>query len=495
MSTIFGKRNIGKFFGLLLAALIVALAVSSGLRNKAGCVMMLAGVSAASCVVPQPYQLPDDLAEAEAFSLGFQAYTVGVVYARSQILMEKDTNPASELNAPLNTFNIYPGLATPGAAIDFTPNNDTVYGLAWLDLSQGPVLMTIPAVPDRYWTVQATDWALNSFAYVGQRLQSKPGTYAYVAPGWKGDLPVGVTRLEAPTNGVFLQARTVVHPEVESDIAPVVAQLKTYQLKPLNARAKYPTVAPGTPLPNPKLNNPIWQSLEFYTLLNRAWTFGGVREQDREIVGQFAKLGIGPGLTFNPEALTDAQRKGLVRAAEVAYKRVQSHAQENGELRNGWRYATNIGLYGPDRLRASAVGMMGYGGNLKEEALYLPAFFDTEMRPLQGDRRYHIHFAADNLPPANAFWSITLYSRPENQLRANPINRYAIGDRTPTLRRGADGSVDIYIQPESPEGDKVGNWLPSGGKGPIWIIMRMYLPGEKALSGAYVPPGPERIFN
>jgi hypothetical protein len=287
----------------------------------------------------------------------------------------------------------------------------------------------------------------------------------------------------------------VVQPEVESDIAPVVAQLKTYQLKPMNAQAKYPAVAPGTPLPNPKLNNPIWQSLEFYSLLNRAWTFGGVREQDREIVGQFAKLGIGPGLTFKPEALTDAQRQGLTRAAELAYKRVQAHAQENGELRNGWRYATNIGLYGPDRLRASAVGMMGYGGNLKEEALYLPAFFDTEMRPLQGDRRYHIHFAADNLPPANAFWSITLYSRPENQLRANPINRYAIGDRTPTLKRGADGSVDIYIQPEKLDGDKAGNWLPTGGKGPVWIIMRMYLPGEKALSGAYVPPGPVRVYD
>ena len=489
------RHSIAKFTGLLLAVLIVVLSTNAGLRNKAGCVMMLAGVSAASCVVPNPYQLPDDLAEAEAFALGYQAYVVGAVYARSQILMEKDTNPASELHAPLNTFNVYPGLATPGASIDFTPNNDTVYGLAWLDLSQGPVLMTIPEVPTRYWTVQATDWALNSFAYVGQRVQSKPGTYAYVAPGWKGELPEGVMRLEAPTKGIFLQARTLVQPEVENDIAPVVAQLKTYRLKPMNAQARYSVVPQGTLLPNPKLNNPLWQSLEFYSLLNRAWTFGGVREQDKEIVGQFAKLGIGPGLTFKPESLSDAQRKGLTRAAEVAYKRVQAHAQENGELRNGWRYATNIGAYGADRLRASAVGMMGYGGNIAAEAMYLPAFFDTEMRPLQGDRSYHIHFAADNLPPANAFWSITLYSRPENQLRANPINRYAIGDRTPTLKRGADGSVDIYIQPEKPEDDKAGNWLPTGGKGPIWIILRMYLPAEKALSGAYVPPGPERVYD
>ena len=493
MSNNFNRRNIAILFGLLLAILIVVVASNAGLRNKAGCVLMLAGFSSASCVVPQPYQLSDELAEAEAFALGYQAYVVGAVYARSQILMEKDTNPAAALHAPLNTFNVYPGLATPGAAIDFTPNNDTVYGLAWLDLSQGPVLMTIPTVADRYWTVQATDWALNTFAYVGQRVNSKPGTYAYVAPGWQGELPAGVTRLEAPTNGVFLQARTVVQPEVETDVAPVVAQLKTYQLRPLNAQAKYPAVAPGTPVPNPKLNNPIWQSLEFYTLLNRAWTFGGVRKQDQEVVGQFAKLGIGPGLTFNPQTLTESQRKGLARAAEVAYKRVQAYAQENGELRNGWRYATNIGAYGSDRLRASAVGMMGYGGNIAEEAMYLPAFFDTEMQPLLSDRRYRIHFAADKLPPVNSFWSITLYTRPENQLKANPINRYAIGDRTPNLKRGADGSIDIYIQREKPEGEKASNWLPSGEKGPIWIILRMYRPTEKALSGAYVPPGAVRI--
>ena len=212
-------------------------------------------------------------------------------------------------------------------------------------------------------------------------------------------------------------------------------------------------------------------------------------------MGQFAKLGIGPGLDFNPDKLTEAQRKGLLRAAEVAFKRVQAHAQENGDLRNGWRYATNIGAYGSDRMRASAVGLMGYGGNIAQEAMYLPAFFDTDMQPLLSDRRYRIHFAADNLPPANAFWSVTLYSRPENQLKANPINRYAIGDRTPNLKRGADGSIDIYIQREKPEGDLASNWLPSGEKGPIWIILRMYGPAQKALSGAYVPPGAERIAN
>ena len=225
----------------------------------------------------KPSVLPDELAEAEAFALGYQAYVTGAVYARSQILMEKDIHPKAPLNAPLNAFNVYPELATPASAIDFTPNNDTVYGLAWLDLRQGPVLMTIPKPMERYWTVQATDWALNSLEYIGSRVKLKAGKYAYVPPGWKGKLPAGVTPIQSSTTGVFLQARTVVKPETPADIAPVVAHLKTYKLEPLNKAAVYHQADPQSPVPNPKLNNPIWQSLAFYELRNRAVTFVCVR--------------------------------------------------------------------------------------------------------------------------------------------------------------------------------------------------------------------------
>lgn len=440
----------------------------------------------------KPSVLPDELAEAEAFALGYQAYVTGAVYARSQILMEKDVHPKAALNAPLNHFNVYPGLATPTTTIDFTPNNDTVYGLAWLDLRQGPVLMTIPQVPGRYWTVQATDWALNTLDYVGGRVKSKAGTYAYVPPGWHGALPKGVTRIEASTTGVFLQARTVVQPEVAADIAPVVAQLKTYRLAPLNKSAVYPQADPASPVPNPKLNNPVWQTLDFYSLLNRAWTFGGVRAQDKEVANLARALGIGPGLNFDPSKLTEAQRRGLTRAAQVGFKRVTSYARENGELRNAWRYATNIGRYGDNRLLASTVGLVGYGGNAAEEAMYLPAFTDTLGEPLTGNRRYRIHIAADQMPPVDAFWSVTLYSIPENQLKDNPINRYAFGDRTPGLKKNADGSLTIYMQKDKPEGDAASNWLPTG-EGPFWAILRMYMPGAKALSGAYMPPAIDRV--
>lgn len=438
--------------------------------------------------------ISEDAQEAEAFALGYQAYVTGAVYARSQILMEKDINPAAPLNAPLNRFNIYPDLANPASAIDFTPNNDTIYGLAWLDLRQGPVLMTIPQVPDRYWVVQATDWALNSLDYVGSRVGSKAGTYAYVPPGWQGTLPEGVTRIETTTTGVFLQARVVVIPETKTDISKAVAMLKTFSLQPLNPNATYMQVPVGTPLPNPKLNNPLWQNLEFFTLLNRAWALGGVREQDREVAALAKSLGIGPGLTFNPDVLTEAQKRGLLRAQKVAFDRIRFHAREIGKMSNGWRVSTDLGRYGNNRLLASTVGLTGYGGNIAQEAMYLPVFVDGSGANLNGLNSYTIHFPANQLPPVNYFWSVTMYELPNNQLVANPINRYAIGDRTPGLKRNRDGSLTLHIQHQRPKKGLDANWLPSPD-GTFWMILRLYGPKQSALDGHYAPPPVEKADN
>jgi hypothetical protein len=153
--------------------------------------------------------------------------------------------------------------------------------------------------------------------------------------------------------------------------------------------------------------------------------------------------------------------------------------------------ATNIGAYGDNRLFASTVGMVGYGGNKAEEAMYLPAFIDGTGEPLHGGRRYRIRFSGDNLPPVDAFWSVTLYDLPTNQLVENPIGRYAIGDRTPTLVRDSDGGVTVLVQKDRPPGAQAGNWLPAGD-GPFWLILRMYVPKDSALGGKYTPPAIER---
>ena len=450
----------------------------------------LAALTAGPQVLAQ--QSADEIAEAEAFALGYQAYITGAVYARSQILMEYDINPNAPLNASLNAFNIYPELATPDTAIDFTPNSDTVYGLAWLDLRHGPVLMTIPSTPDRYWVVQATDWALNTLDYVGSRVGSKPGTYAYVPPGWTGTLPEGATRIESSTTGVFLQARVVVTPESKPDVNRVVAMLKTFSLKPLDPAATYLSVARDAPLVRTQMDNPSWQNLDFYSLLNRAWTFGGVREQDREVAGLASALGIGPGLTFDPSKLNAAQRRGLERAAKTGFERTWQYALSYGERKNGWRVSTSLGYYGNDRLLASTIGMRGYGANTAVEAVYFPAYVDGSGQAFNGEHSYRIQFPAGKMPPANAFWSVTMYSLPNNRLIANPINRYAISERTPGVKFERDGSLVLHVQHERPKGIAANNWLPSP-KGRFWVILRMYGPKPEVLRGEYAPPPVERV--
>lgn len=463
----------------------------SAIRSRIfGLVIALAALVAGPQALAQ--QSVDEIAEAEAFALGYQAYITGAVYARSQILMEYDINPNAPLNAPLNSFNIYPELATPDTAIDFTPNNDTVYGLAWLDLRHGPVLMTIPATPYRYWVVQATDWALNTLDYVGSRVGSKPGTYAYVPHGWTGTLPAGVTRIESSTTGVFLQARVVIKPESKTDLNRVVAMLNTFSLKPLNPNATYLMVDRDAPLVRTQMDNPIWQSLDFYPLLNRAWAFGGVREQDREVVQLASALGIGPGMTFDPSKLSAAQRRGLERAAKTGFERTWQYALSYGERKNGWRVSTSLGYYGNDRLLASTIGMRGYGANTAVEAAYFPAYVDDSGQPFNGEHSYQIRFPAGQMPPANAFWSVTMYSLPNNRLIANPIKRYAISERTPGIKFESDGSMILHIQHDRPKVSGANNWLPSP-KGRFWVILRMYGPKSQVLRGEYAPPPVERL--
>jgi hypothetical protein len=263
--------------------------------------------------------------------------------------------------------------------------------------------------------------------------------------------------------------------------------LKTFSLKPLDPAARYAAVTRNTPLVRTQMDNPLWQSVDFYTLLNRAWTFGGVREQDNEVAGLAAALGIGPGLNFDPAKLSAAQQRGLQRAVEAGFERTRRYAREFGHVSNGWRVATNLGSYGSNRLLASTVGMRGYGANTAVEATYLPTFVDGEGRGLSGDHAYQIHFKSDQIPPAKAFWSLTMYSLPNNRLVDNPIKRYAIGDRTPRLKFERDGSLTIYVQHNRPNGAAGDNWLPSP-KGAFWIILRMYVPKPEVLRGKYVPP-------
>lgn len=433
----------------------------------------------------------DKVAEQEAYNIGYNACIYGYIRVKGMILQDQATHPKYFHYAPINAFYINKELAKPGFT-DFTPNSDTYYGLAWLDLSQGPIAMTLPEIPDRYFTIEATDAALNVLSNIGSRLKNKPGVYVYCKNDYTGELPAGATRIDSKTNQVFLQLRVLaLKPGDKAEADYVYKVCSAYSFKPLNPNAKYKAIDPTTPIANPKNTNPDFTSLNFYKLLNRALTENPPSETEKAYVAQFASLNIGPNKVFDPEKLTKAQREGMEDGQMAAMRRFYEELKFGGERIGGFNFRYDMGYYsgGYNYNMQSAMGFYGYGGNVQEEASYPSTLIDKDGNQLHGRNDYVMHFKKDQIPPVNAFWSLTMYNLPEAQLIENEINRYNIGGLTAGLKYNADGSLDILIQNERPK--DVSNWLPAP-KGKFWIVLRLYNPKTQVLEKKYIPPFVEK---
>lgn len=429
------------------------------------------------------------LDEHEAFAIGYHAYLWGYVYVKTMLLRDEATHPDYAACAPLNALCVHTELAKPGFT-DFTPNNDTLYALGWLDLSRGPVLMHVPAMGERYWTVQASDAALNCAAYVGRRMGSKPGVYAYCKRGWQGALPAGAQRIDVPTDTVFIQLRTAVRPEIAGDTEAVAALNRGFQFEALNPA---PRQAPRhTPPRSPKNTAPHFHTLAFFALLNEAITRDNVIPGEEAVAAQFAPLGIGRGLSFDEAKLSEAQKKGLLAGMQAGFARLTSVLTRGGQQLGGWRFVYELGQYGHAFDLRGATACFGYGANEPVEASYPFTVVDAGGQPMDGSRRYRIRFAKEQLPPVDAFWSITMYTRPDNQLVANAIDRYNVGSITSGLVYAADGSLEICVQHDAPQDAAArANWLPAPA-GAFWLILRMYQPRAAVLERRYAPPAVQR---
>lgn len=434
----------------------------------------------------------EQLIEQQAFVAGYDAYTWGFIYVKSMLLRDEAINPNYHAYTPINSILTESTLAKPGFT-DFTPNNDTLYGLGWLDLSQGPILMTVPKSDGRYWTMQATDYGLNSLKYVGSRVNSKPGVYAYARADWEGKLPTGVERINSNSDTVFLQLRTFVNQDIDGDLEKVVKFNRGFHFDPLDKNANFPPVAKDVEIRDVKNTNPDFHNLNFFHLLNEAVTREPPLPGEEAFYTRFTPYGIGPGMTFDADALSESQRRGLQKGIDAAVQALINVAQERGKSTGGgWVFHPGMGEYGYDFELRSMVAFMGYGANSNIEAVYPANFKDDRGQPYSGQNNYRIHFEKDNLPPVDAFWSITMYQFPGNQLVHNSIDRYNINPSTKGLKYEEDGSLNIYIQHAQPSDDKLGNWLPAPEKG-FWLILRMYNPRPQMLEGKYVTPAVVRL--
>ncbi|WP_018158198.1 DUF1254 domain-containing protein [Demetria terragena] len=426
----------------------------------------------------------------EAETLGTWAYVYGYPVVKNLIVRSEATDPTFERYAPPNAFHHHREGARP-AFTDMTPNVDTPYSLAWVDVSTEPVVLSLPALPERYHVFQFTDFYIETFANPGTReTAGVGGDYVICPPGWDGKLPAGTTRIDAPTVSCWLQGRTLF--DGDDDLAELHRAQDQYRLTPLSIFVgERPATDDSTPTPEPRVPAEVVDSLAFFAALNRGMTQNPPPARDDGLFALFARINVGPGRDFAPDSLASDVADGLRRGIETGKDLIARQAREV-RLVNNWEVPTSgVGTYGTDFLQRARVAKYGYAGNVPQETVYANTLVDTGGVPLDGTGSYRMQFEAGQLPPVQAFWSLTMYAWPQARLVDNPINRYAIGDRTRSLQYGQDGSLEIVLSHEQPA-TGASNWLPAPA-GPFWLIMRLYLPDARVHDGDYQLPGVERV--
>lgn len=398
--------------------------------------------------------------------------------------------------APINQFahfRTYP-TATDRDIVRF--NFDTLYSFAWLDLSAGPIVLSVPDTGDRYYLIPALDMWTDVFTSIGTRTTGNgAGRFAFVPPGWQGEIDEDIVRLQAPSSTIWLMGR--VQTGGPADYENVHRIQDGFQLEPLIAAGDLPAKTAAatsetdsgdasSELP-PALQVHAMSGVEMFVRFSELMQRYPPRADDSPIVLRMRQLGLNPGQRWDPAAQSDAVLAAVDSGAAQALADIAEKMQNTGQRVHGWNLLNEfMGNYGVAYLHRAAIAMGGIGANLPEDSVYPTAFFDSEGQPLEGGNDYVVHFPAGQTPPAKAFWSITMYDDESFHI-ANPINRFAIGDRD-DLKYNADGSLDIYIQSSSPGSERESNWLPSPERGRFSPSMRIYSPEEQVLDGTWAPP-------
>jgi hypothetical protein len=437
----------------------------------------LAGVGAASMGAMSFPRYAAATASEDALGIAQDAY----IWGFPLVLVQWYLDLARQKNVAINRFVGKQHLSRPEDK-SVGPNIDTLYGYSWLDLTKEPQLLYVPDTHDRYYSIQLLDAYANTFAYVGRRATgTKEGTYAIVGPNWRGVLPAGVPRIDAPTNLGLAFTRTLV--SGDADLAEAQAIQRRYALAPLSA---YPRITAPDELNDADLSLfPISRlstlGIQFFDNLAAGLATAPPPTDDLASLSRFAKVGIEPA--SHPSQLQDQTILSALREAVPAADARIKKADYSTKL-NGWSVNYKITNFIKDPLLRASVNQYGPAAHIAQEALYFSA---KPGQPLNGATKYVLKFSAGGLPPVDAFWSLTLYNAVDFALFENPIQRYSIGDRTAGLVYGPDGSLEIQIQNQAP-GQGKSNWLPAP-TGPYQLILRTYQPKPELFNGSYkLPP-------
>ena len=393
--------------------------------------------------------------------------------------------------APWNHLKNINNVFTPADTAVQTPNSDTPYSWAGLDLRAEPIVISVPTMEKkRYYDVQIWDSYKYIIGYAGSRTTGNDaGNVMVVGPSWKGATPKGIKKVYVSDTdfGVVVIRTQLFNP---ADIGNVIKIQDQYKMQPLSAfmGTKAPPAAPVVNFIKPLTKEEQKTSLDFFNIMNFVLGYSPTVQSEKALRERFAKIGIEGGKTFDPAKLSPEMKTAIEQGRADAWQAFAGGLKqmEEGKITSGDVFGSREFL--GDNYLYRWIGTIGIYGNAKEEAMYPVLRTDSEGKPLSGTNRYTLHFAADQYPPVHAFWSLTMYDLPQSLLVANPIKRYLINSpMLPQMKKDADGGLSIYIQNESPGKDKESNWLPAP-KGAFTTYMRLYWPKEAALDGSWKAP-------
>ena len=437
----------------------------------------------------------------EAISIADDAYIYGYPLLTFDMVRKQQTNvavPDAE-HAPMGQvikMRTYPAVDNHCCA---APNADTLYTEVWLDVSKEPWVFSIPDMGDRYYIMPMLDGYSEVFNVAGSHTTGgKAQTYAITGPGWSGALPQGVTQVKSPTAMVWILGR-IYSTGTAEDYKAVHALQDKFSVVPLSAYGKPYTPPPAAVDPAVDMKTAVRKQVDaldidtYFNTLAKLMKTNPPTAQDAPIVARMARIGLVPGQDFDPSKLSFLEREAIKIVPKFAVLEMGLHLKRQ-KTTNGWLYFTKgVGNFGTDYLVRGMANLLGPGWNRPQDAVYPLSQKDARGDEYHGRHKYVIRFAKGQLPPAEAFWSLTMYDT-DFFFVPNAINRYDLAKRD-HLITNPDGSVEIYIQAESPGKDKQANWLPAPN-GKFTLVLRLYTPTTKApsiLDGTWTPPPVKRV--
>ena len=433
----------------------------------------------------------------EAQAIAQEAYIYLYPLISMDLTRKQFTNldpKTSPFGGPGNAFTHIRAFPPADARAVVRPNFDTLYSSAWLDLTEGPVVVSTADTDGRYFMLPMLDMWTDVFAVPGKRTNGTgAANFALVPPGWKGSLPRDVERIDAPTPNVWIIGRTQTNGVKDYDAVHKVQD--GYKITLLADWGKTPrkTMQKIDPSVDTK-TEPLRQvnamaGIDFFKYGAELMKQNAPHVTDWSIIARMKRIGLEPGTSFDGSKVSaDVLSKGAAAGLKLMQDKIPTIAR----VTNGWAMNTDtMGVYGNYYLKRAIVALVGLGANQVDDAIYPLNISDADGKPVVAESKYVLHFNKDELPPVGAFWSLTMYDAEGFQV-ANPLNRFAIGDRD-ALKFNNDGSLDLYIQNENPGPDKEPNWLPAPKSGKLGPTLRLYAPKPQVADGRWNPPAIKRV--